>query len=212
MVLLQLRMKSINRIRRGFVLVFLFFSCQAASALDYEKDIMPVFEKKCFDCHSEKADKVKGGLKLDDPEHFHGRFPKDQLVTPGDPKLSGLYYSLTRPRYDKGAMPPEKKGKQLTEDEIKLVRDWILEGAPINGTRGKRGKPVEEEKSPAMKRDKPKEMKWTNREGNTIVATVVRIESDIVILRLGNGQVYRYPIANLSDESQAKLKELPSAK
>jgi len=205
-------MQPIDKIRKNFVLIPLVLSCQAAAALDYEKDIMPVFEKKCFDCHSDKADKIKGDLRFDDPEHFPGRFAKDQLVTPGDPKLSELYHSLTRPRFDKGAMPPEKKGEQLTAEEIKLVRDWILEGAPVNGTRGKRGKAAKEEKATAMKGDKPGEMTWTNRKGNSIVATAIRVENNIVILRLNNNQVYRYPIANLSDESQAKLKELFLAK
>lgn len=170
---------------------------------------MPIFKKKCFECHSDEAEKVKGGLRLDDPEHFHQRFGKDELVTPGDPKLSNLYYSLTRPRYDDGAMPPENKGEQLTEQEIKLVRNWIIEGAPINGERGKRGKMPEGEKEPT----KPlpttaREREWVNREGKTIRATFLRIEGDVVLLRIRGGQVYRYPITKLSDKSQAELKKL----
>jgi len=176
-----------------------------ASALEYEKDIMPIFEKKCFECHSDKAEKIKGGLRLDDPAHFLGRFEKDDLVQPGKPKMSGLYYSLTRPRFDKGAMPPEKKGEQLTEEEVELVHDWIFEGAPINGTRGKRGKPGKEDKGPVQM---PKERDWTNREGKTIRATLLKIEGDIAVLRMKGGVVYRYPIAQLSDKSQAELKKL----
>jgi len=180
-----------------------------ALALEYEKDIMPIFKKKCFECHSDEADKVKGGLRLDDPAHFHGRFDKDELVQPGNPKLSNLYYGLTRPRYDDGAMPPEKKGEQLTEEEIKMVRDWIIEGAPINGKRGKRGKMPEEEK--ASTKSSPAaatEREWVNRDGKVILATFLKVEGDVVLLRIKGGKVYRYPIAKLSDKSQAELKEL----
>lgn len=181
----------------------------SAFALEYEDDIMPIFKKKCFECHSDEAEKVKGGLRLDDPAHFLGRFEKDELVTPGDPKLSNLYYSLTRPRYDDGAMPPEKKGEQLTGEEIKLVRNWIIEGAPINGKRGKRGKMPEGEEEPAKAPPAmAQEREWVNREGKTITATFLKIEGDVVLLRAKGGQVYRYPIAKLSDKSQAELKEL----
>ncbi len=186
----------------------LLIAVYPASALEYEKDIMPIFEKKCFECHSNKAEKTKGGLRLDDPAHFLGRFEKDDLVQPGQPKMSGLYYSLTRPRFDKGAMPPEKKGDQLTEKEVELIRDWIAEGAPINGTRGKRGKPQEEDASPAKSMPPiPKEKAWTNRDGKTIRATLLKIEGNIAVLRMKGGAVYRYPITQLSDQSQAELKK-----
>ena len=48
---------------------------------------------------------------------------------------------------------------------------------------------------------------WTNTEGKTITATLLRVEGDVALLKLANGQVYRYPIANLSEESKAALSE-----
>ena len=50
-----------------------------------------------------------------------------------------------------------------------------------------------------------KEQSWTNRDGKTIMAIALRVEGDVVLLKLKNGTVYRYPIKNLSDESRAKL-------
>ena len=44
-----------------------------------------------------------------------------------------------------------------------------------------------------------------NREGKTLRATVLAVEESVVVLRMKNGVVYRYEIANLSDESQSKL-------
>src|SRR4051812_1835773 len=36
----------------------------------FENKIRPVFAKYCYECHSEGAKKVKGGLKLDTKEDF----------------------------------------------------------------------------------------------------------------------------------------------
>ncbi len=184
-----------------------------APALEYEKDIMPIFKEKCFKCHSDEAQKPKGGLRFDNPARFYGRFEKDELVQPGNPKMSNLYYSLTRPRYDKGAMPPEDedKGKQLTEEEVLKVRNWIIAGAPINGTRGKRGKLPKEEKAPDKSTFRtPREREWTNKQGKTILAIFLKIEGTSAWLRLKNGKTYPYPINQLSEKSQNLLKKLDS--
>lgn len=173
----------------------------SAIALDYERDVMPIFEVKCFKCHSVREGKPKGGLRLDDLDHFRGRFAKDELVTPGNPKLSGLYYSLTRPRYEDGAMPPEGKGEPLTVEEVERVRAWIADGARVGKDRSARGKPPVATPAPP----RPVERDWTNRDGKTIRASLLGIEGGMAILRLPNGVVYRYPVSQLSDESRLLL-------
>src|SRR6267142_1535412 len=34
----------------------------------FESKVRPVFAEHCYSCHSEKAEKLKGGLRLDTPE------------------------------------------------------------------------------------------------------------------------------------------------
>lgn len=179
-------------------------------ALEYEKDIMPIFEKKCGDCHSNASGKAKGGLKFDDPEHFYARFEKNSVVIPGDWDASYLFISVYRPEGDDDAMPPKGKGERLTPDEVTLVQQWITEGAPIVGERGERGTmpdstPEKPEQFGMAKTPVPKQ--WTNKEGATITATLLKVEGEFAILRMANGKVYNYPIKNLSAESQAALKE-----
>jgi hypothetical protein len=180
-----------------------------AAALDYERDIMPIFEKKCADCHSRASGESKGGLILDDPQHLLGRLEKNSLVVPGDWDASYLFITLYRPADDEDAMPPKGKGERLTPEEVTLVQKWITEGAPILGERGARGEMPEAAES--MKKEKgalpePSSPKsWTNREGKSIIATLLKVEGDVAVLRLANGTVHRYPIANLSDESRAAL-------
>lgn len=174
--------------------------------LDYEDDIMPILVKKCADCHSDASGKAKGGFKVDNPKHLLGRLQKNNLVVPGDWDASYLFITLYRPEGHEDAMPPKGKGERLTSEEVTLVQRWITEGAPILGERGERGS------MPDVMEDKPeaplppqKPQEWSNREGKTMTATLVRVDGDVVLLRGTNGVVYRYPIENLSDESQALL-------
>jgi len=41
-----------------------------ASAVDFKKDIQPILEKNCYECHSEKKKKRKGGFVFDELETF----------------------------------------------------------------------------------------------------------------------------------------------
>lgn len=178
-------------------------------ALDYERDIMPIFEKKCADCHSRASGESKGGLILDDPEHLLGRLEKNSLVVPGDWDASYLFITLYRPEDDEEAMPPKGKGERLTPEEVALVQKWITEGAPILGERGAKGEMPEAaeamEKETGALPEAPSPKAWTNREGKRIIATLLKVEGEVAVLRLANGAVHRYPIANLSDESRAAL-------
>lgn len=184
------------------------------AALDYERDIMPIFVKKCGDCHSSEG-KAKGGLRLDDPEHFHGRFSKNSVVVPGDWDASYLFVTLFRPADHDDAMPPEGKGERLTPEETVLVQQWIADGAPIVGEKGEEG-PMPKEGEPGYIATKSGEKtmeegqqprEWTNREGRKIVATLLKVDGDIAILKLESGRVFNVPINTLSDESQAALTE-----
>ena len=209
---------------------FLFLLVAAsASAVEYEKDIMPIFMEKCADCHSTKAEKVKAGIAFDDPERFHRRFAKNSVVIPGDWDASYLFVTLFRPPDAKEAMPPKGKGERLTADEVTLVMQWIADGAPINGTVGEKGSMPEnmaalfadlppgtfaaapelaKMRADAENRPVPVEEDWTNLEGKTIRATFLKVEGELVHLRMSNGTVARYPVAKLSPSSQARIQEL----
>lgn len=209
-----------NRTWISTCFLILIFSVGSLLAVEYEEDIMPIFVKKCGDCHS-KDGKAKGGLKLDDPEHFYQRFDKNNVIVPGDWDASYLFVTLFRPADSEDAMPPKGKGERLTPEETRLVQQWIADGAPIVGKKGDAGPmPKEGElgyiavSSSAGTESAPSglnhsvrrtEENWTNREGRTIRATLLRVEGSVALLRMSNGQVYRVPVEKLSDESRAKL-------
>lgn len=205
-------------------LLFLALSL-AAHALDYKRDVMPIFKEKCYDCHSSQAKKVKGGLRLDDGEHFFKRFAKNEVVVPGDWDASYLFVTLVMPQHEKGAMPPKNKGDSLTEKEIRTVAEWIHEGAKIGREKGKAGpdnwhpekllkfkdgRVVTEQfgEAPKVEKVEPKWETWTNEEGKEIIARFHGLKKEKVDFELKNGKRVAYPLEKLSKESQAKVKAL----
>lgn len=100
----------------------------AASRTDvtYEKDIKPLFDKACVDCHG--PDKQKAKLRLDTLEWIKKGMRGDDVLGKGKSADSLLVHSIARLDEDL-AMPPEGKGDPLTKEEIGLVRAWIDHGA-----------------------------------------------------------------------------------
>ena len=47
--------------------LLLLITSTAAAAVDFARDVKPILEKRCFDCHG--AEKQKGGLRLDVKAH-----------------------------------------------------------------------------------------------------------------------------------------------
>ncbi len=203
-----------------------------ASALDYKRDILPIFREKCFDCHEGAGgEKVKGDLRLDDPAHFLNRFAKNDVVIPGDWDASYLFVTLTLERGAKGAMPPKGKGEALKPDEIMKVAQWIHEGARIEGEQGEPGAReldpgkiltfkdgalvterfgTESDDPPAKETPAPKQREWVNSEGKKISAAFGGVEGDNVILLRGDGKAFKYPLAKLSAQSQKDVRDFES--
>jgi len=102
-------------------------SDQAAhkGTVDYFKDIQPVLETKCIECH--RGAKAKGGLRLDTlADAMKGGKSDGPAVAPGKTKESAILARIVSEDEDE-VMPP--KGTRMTKDEIALVTKWIEEGA-----------------------------------------------------------------------------------
>lgn len=91
----------------------------------FESKIRPVLEKHCYECHSTKSGKSKGGLKLDSKDSLLDGGESGPAVVPKSLAKSILYQSLLY-REDGYQMPP--KGK-LPDSVIADFRQWILMGA-----------------------------------------------------------------------------------
>ncbi len=95
----------------------------------FEKHIRPMLVEKCYDCHSAKAEKIKGGLTLDTRDGLRRGGDNGQVVIPGDAEKSAL---ITAIRYQDSdlAMPPKKAGGKLPDAVIRDFEQWVKMGAP----------------------------------------------------------------------------------
>ena len=96
------------------------------TGLTFDKDIKPIFEKSCFECHGDKKHKAK--LRLDSLAATLKGGENGKAVVVGKSADSSLVKSVARLVED-DAMPPEGKGKPLTAEQIGLIRAWIDQGA-----------------------------------------------------------------------------------
>jgi hypothetical protein len=96
--------------------------------VDFQKEILPIFEAHCVKCHN--ADKAMGKLKLDSAAGIEEKWSADaHLITKGDPEKSELYERLVLPKDDKKRMP--KGADPLDQASIDLIAAWIKVGAPF---------------------------------------------------------------------------------
>lgn len=88
--------------------------------------ILPILEKRCYECHSEAEDQDDGGLVLDTRSGWMKGGDHGPAVVPGEPRKSPLIRSIHST--DPGArMPPEDPLPPL---EIALLQTWVMLGAP----------------------------------------------------------------------------------
>lgn len=95
---------------------------RAADAPSFTKDIQPLLNRYCVQCHGQT--KPKAGVRLDSYEGITNS--KRRAVVAGDPDQSRLILTMT----GKGRlMPPKKTNPRPTAEEIDTIKAWIKNGA-----------------------------------------------------------------------------------
>jgi len=92
----------------------------------FAKDIKPIFEKACFNCHGEEKQKAK--LRVDSIEAIKKGSENGEVIVVGKSDKSSLVHSVAGLVEDM-MMPPEGKADPLTKEQIALLRAWIDQGA-----------------------------------------------------------------------------------
>ena len=97
----------------------------ATRAVDFVKDIRPLFESKCYSCHG--PEKQKGQLRLDrKADALKGGDSHAPDIVSGKSADSPLIHFVAGLVPDM-QMPP--KGEPLTKEQVGLLRAWIDQGA-----------------------------------------------------------------------------------
>jgi len=97
--------------------------------LTFEKDVKPLFDKSCVECHG--AEKPKGKLRLDTLAGTLKGSVDGKVLEPGKSAKSFLVANIAFVGDEDDFMPPpkDKKYPKLTAEEVGIVRAWIDQGA-----------------------------------------------------------------------------------
>ncbi|MCI0705352.1 MAG: DUF1549 domain-containing protein [Planctomycetia bacterium] len=124
----QKHIEPFNRPTRWLIALFLLaFAAPmvvAEPTVDFNRDVRPILSDKCFACHGPDEKHRKAKLRLDSE--------KDALdsgvIVPSKPAESALVQRITA-EDEADRMPPVKSGKKLTAAEVKVLQQWVAEGA-----------------------------------------------------------------------------------
>lgn len=99
----------------------------AEREIDFVRDVKPIFERSCFQCHG--PEKPKSGFRLDTREGLLAGGDNGKAIIPGDSTNSVLIQVVAGTHSDIEQMPPKGKGEPLSAEEISVLRAWIDQGA-----------------------------------------------------------------------------------
>ena len=101
----------------------------APSEIDFQRDIRPLLSKNCFRCHGPDAEAREARLRLDTREGAMAALRGGGVaIVPGDPSASGILHRI-KADDPMDLMPPKDSGLTLGKDDIRMLEQWIGEGA-----------------------------------------------------------------------------------
>ena len=129
-----------------FVLFLMFasyaFSKDAKTDVDFENQVLPILQSRCFSCHSApKANpngtttQPKGGVQLDSAKGIENS-SHGEVIIAREPNDSLLFQRVTLSEGETGIMPPTVEGDPLTKEQTDLINQWITQGANFGEWQG----------------------------------------------------------------------------
>lgn len=97
----------------------------ASHPINFTKEIKPIFEASCVNCHGRGKD--KGGFRLDSRDTLLQGGDSGPAIVPGK-SAESLLVALVQGFDPDNLMP--RKGSRLTPEQIGVLRAWIDQGAP----------------------------------------------------------------------------------
>ena len=104
------------------------YAVEEESPVDFTRQIRPILSDKCFLCHGPDDSSREAELRLDEQDSATEDRGGYQAIVPGDSAASELIARITTDDPDL-KMPPPEIEKQLSAEEVELLRKWIDQGA-----------------------------------------------------------------------------------
>ncbi len=101
---------------------------EAARPVDFARDVRPILESHCFDCHS--GTEAESDLRLDLARSALDGGNSGPAVVPGKADESLLFLRVNTSVQDE-RMPPIDGGDPLSAEELAVIRHWIDQGAKV---------------------------------------------------------------------------------
>ncbi len=118
-----------NRLFRVLAMVLLSsIPSLGSDTVDFGREIRPLLAEKCFSCHGLDAENRETEMRLDTKDGIYAEIDSGVAVVPGDAANSALYARLVSEDEDE-RMPPVDAEKQMSPEEIELIKRWIDQGA-----------------------------------------------------------------------------------
>ena len=106
----------------------MLLASEVLCAIDFQRDVRPILSNNCFQCHGPDKAARLAMLRLDTRSGAFAKRENGKTISPGDPEASLLYQRITHDN-EMMRMPPEHSKKQLTKEQIEILRKWIEDGA-----------------------------------------------------------------------------------
>ena len=119
-------------------ILLLFFVCKVSLQADAKQEgerlftlkVRSVLSSKCFACHGEDSEKIKGELNLTSRTGLlKGGESQEPSLVPGQPSKSPFYLAATRQHENDWAVMPPKENDKLSATQLSALKRWVELGA-----------------------------------------------------------------------------------
>ncbi|MDB5335384.1 MAG: Planctomycete cytochrome, partial [Planctomycetaceae bacterium] len=116
-----------------FVSVLIFTACGPTSGaeprpIEFNRDVRPILSDFCIQCHGPDEKQRKAELRLDLESGALADHDGHRAVVPGNLSESELIHRITSDDVNE-RMPPTKFARQLSAEQIDILKRWIEQGA-----------------------------------------------------------------------------------
>jgi hypothetical protein len=146
---------------------------QAKGKILFERHVLPILERNCFECHratytdkNGRRKRPKGRVMFDTLANIK-KSKRGKLFVGKKPEDSLVLDAITLPPDDEDRMPPAKAGPPLSKRDVDLITNWVKQGADFGSWTGEaKGKTAKPRSKPSTSRgSSTKSKKPTARKG-----------------------------------------------